>query len=139
MGEIIDRSHFRFLAVIQQEQADYLFKQDFLATELRLVGQSDVNIRIDKVDIIPFQSQTLPSVALGWMGGGDIPVNTNDPAADKALDSFYTLYGQVPVNAGDFTRLHGLSGTVRFSLPPQSLFVQAYRSLQQTAQKRYAL
>jgi len=139
MGEIIDRSHFRFLAIIQQEQADYLFKQDFLKTELRLAGQSDINIQIDKVDLIPYQNQKLPSVALGWMGGGDIPVSTTDATADKTLDSFYTLYGDLPANAGGFTRLHGLSGTVRFALPPQPLFVQAYRSLKQTAQKRYAL
>ena len=140
IGEIVDRRSFRFVAIIQQEQAESIFKNDFHETELRLTGQADVNVMLPNVKVIPYQNQRLPSVALGWLGGGEIPVSTNDSSGDKAKDSFFILYAEIP---GDqlqrITVLHGLSGTMRIKLSPQPLLVQAYRSVKQLIQKRYSL
>ncbi len=140
LGEIVDRRRFRFVAIVAQEEADFLFKQAFKKTELRLAGQADFNVALPQVTIIPYQSQRLPSVALGWLGGGEIAVNTNEPAGDRAKESFYLLRADIPaVQLHDVTVLHGLSGTLRIQLAPQPLVVQAYRAIKQLVQKRYAL
>ena len=140
LGEMIDRRSFRFLAVIQQEQAEYIFKNDFRQTELRLTGQVDVNVKLQQVKVIPYQNQRLPSVALGWLGGGEIPVSTNESSGEKARDSFFILHAEIPVNQLQrMTVLHGLSGTLRIKLPNQPLAVQGYRSVKQLIQKRYSL
>lgn len=140
LGEIVDRRKFRFVAIVAQEEADFLFKHAFKKTEMRLAGQADFNVALPLVTIIPYQSQRLPSVALGWLGGGDIAVNTNEPAGDRAQESFYLLRAEIPVEQlRAVTALHGLSGTLRIELAPQPLSVQAYRAVKQLVQKRYAL
>ena len=140
IGELVDRRSFRFVAIILQEQAEYIFRQDFHDTELRLAGQADANVILPNVKVIPYQNQRLPSVALGWLGGGEIPVSTNESSGDKAKDSFFLLHADVPgEQLQRITVLHGLSGTMRIKLSPQPLLVQAYRSVKQLIQKRYSL
>lgn len=140
VGEVVDRRRFRFLAIIQQEEAEYLFKQEFRDTQLRLTGQADVNLTLPQIKVIPYQNNRLPSVALGWLGGGEIPVNTSDPTGEKATESFYILHAEVPsLENVQLTVLHGLSGILRIRLAPQPLLVQAYRSVKQLVQKRYSL
>lgn len=140
MGEIVNRRSFRFLAVIPQEQAEYLFKNTFRKMELRLSGQVDNTLPLARVNIIPFQSQKLPSLSLGWTGGGDIPVTSNESTGARARDSFYTLYADIPsAQLPAMTALHGLSGTMRIQLTPQPAALQAYRAFKQLIQKRYGL
>lgn len=140
LGEVVDQRSFRFVAVLPQAQADILFKQDYQKVELRLSGQADGNVLLPKVAIIPFQSERLPSVALGWLGGGDIAVNTNEPSGQKAMESFYLLQTDIPTQQlSNLTVLHGLSGTLRFQTPAQPLFTRAYRAISQLLQKRYAV
>lgn len=140
VGEIVNRRGFRFLGVIPQEQADFLFKNDFRNIELRLAGHFDQTLTLTQIQIIPYQSQELPSLALGWTGGGDIAVTTNDASGAKAKDSFYTLFADIPAaQLPAMTALHGLSGTLRIRLSPRPLAVQAYRAVKQVIQKRYAL
>ena len=140
LGEVVDRRRFRFLALIQQEQADYLFSRDFRETDLRLSGQADANVTLGAVKVIPYQNQRLPSVALGLMGGGDIPTSSGDTTGERARDSFYSLHAEIPSDQlTQVTVLHGLSGILRIKLTPQPLLVQAYRGLKQLVQKRYSL
>jgi putative peptide zinc metalloprotease protein len=140
LGEVVDPSSFRFVAVVAQEQTDRLFRQDFNQAELRLAGQADGNVLLKQVQLIPFQSDRLPSVALGWLGGGDIAVNTNEPSGATARESFYLLQTELPnVALHDLTVLHGLTGTLRIQTPARPLANQAYRAIQQLLQKRYAV
>lgn len=140
LGEIVDPRSFRFVAVVAQEQTDRLFKQDFKQAELRFAGQADGNVLLTQMKIIPFQSDRLPSVALGWLGGGDIAVNTSEPSGATAKESFYLLQTELP-NAAlkGLSVLHGLTGTLRIQTPAQPLATQAYRAVQQLLQKRYAV
>lgn len=140
LGEVVDPRSFRFVAVVAQEQTDRLFKQDYQQADLRLAGQEDGNVRLTQLQIIPFQSDRLPSVALGWLGGGEIAVNTSEPSGATAKESFYLLQTELP-NAAllGLTVLHGLTGTLRVQTPAQPLATQAYRAVQQLLQKRYAL
>lgn len=140
LGEIVDPRSFRFVAVVEQEQTDRLFRQDFKQAELRFAGQADGNVLLTQMKIIPFQSDRLPSVALGWLGGGDIAVNTSEPSGATAKESFYLLQTELPKAAlKGLTVLHGLTGTLRIQTPAQPLATQAYRAVQQLLQKRYAL
>lgn len=140
LGEVVDASSFRFVAVMPQEQADIMFQNNFRHAELRLNGQADATLALPKVSIIPFQSDKLPSTALGWLGGGDIAVNTQEPSGTKAVESFFLLQGDIPAEQRrGLTVLHGLSGTLRLQTPAQPLASQAYRALKQLVQKRYAL
>ncbi|PIQ56285.1 MAG: hypothetical protein COW02_01385 [Comamonadaceae bacterium CG12_big_fil_rev_8_21_14_0_65_59_15] len=139
LGEVVDASSFRFVAVMPQEQADIMFQNNFRHAELRLSGQADATLALPKVSIIPFQSDRLPSTALGWLGGGDIAVNTQEPSGTKAVESFFLLQGDIPTEQRrGLTVLHGLSGTLRLQTPAQPLASQAYRALKQLVQKRYA-
>ena len=141
IGEVVDASGFRFVAVMRQEQADVMFQNNFRQAELRLAGQSAITIDVPKVNIIPFQSDKLPSTALGWLGGGEIAVNTQEPSGTKAMESFYLLQGEIPIlnTSKESTVYHGLSGTLRLKIPASPLASQAYRAIDQLVQKRYAL
>jgi putative peptide zinc metalloprotease protein len=139
LGEVVDASSFRFVAVMPQEQADVMFQNNFRQAELRLNGQADATLALPQVSIIPFQSDKLPSTALGWLGGGDIAVNTQEPSGTKAVESFFLLQSDIPAEQRHgLTVLHGLSGTLRLQTPAQPLASQAYRALKQLVQKRYA-
>jgi len=139
LGEVVDASSFRFVAVMPQEQADIMFQNNFRQAELRLTGQADATLALPQVSIIPFQSDKLPSTALGWLGGGDIAVNTQEPSGTKAVESFFLLQSDIPTEQRrGLTVLHGLSGTLRLQTPAQPLASQAYRALKQLVQKRYA-
>ncbi len=140
LGEVVDASSFRFVAVMPQEQADIMFQKNFSHAELRLSGQADAPLALPQVSIIPFQSDKLPSTALGLPGGGDIAVNTQEPSGTKAMESFFLLQSEIPAEQQlGFTVLHGLSGTLRLQTPAQPLLSQAYRTIKQLVQKRYAL
>ncbi len=141
LGEVVDTKGFRFVAVMRQEQADIIFKNNFRQAELRLTGQSGIKIDLPQVSIIPFQSDKLPSNALGWLGGGEIAVNTQESSGTKAIESFYILQGEIPAVQTNIesTIYHGLSGTVRLIVPSRPLISQAYRALDQLVQKRYAI
>lgn len=140
LGEVIDARSFRFVAVMPQEQADIVFQNTFMRAELRLSGQADVSLMLPEVRIIPFQSDKLPSTALGWMGGGDIAVHSQDASGAKAVESFFLLQGDIPVEQQQqVTLLHGASGTLRLQSKAQPLAGQAYRALKQLVQKRYAI
>lgn len=139
LGEVVDASSFRFVAVTPQEQADIMFQNSFGQAELRLSGQADRTLALPKVSILPFQSDKLPSTALGWLGGGEIAVNTEEPGGTKTMESFFLLQGEIPDEQRlGVTVLHGLSGTLRLQTPAQPLASQAYRALKQLVQKRYA-
>lgn len=140
LGEVVDTRGFRFLAVMPQEQADIVFKNQFVSAQLRLSGQADISLTLPQVNIIPFQSDKLPSTALGWMGGGDIAVQTQDTSGAKAMESFFLLQGEIPeAQKHQLTLLHGASGTLRLESRPQPLASQAYRALKQLVQKRYSI
>jgi putative peptide zinc metalloprotease protein len=140
LGEVVDVSRLRFVAVMQQDQANIMFQKSFQKAELRLDGQSDAAITLSQVSIIPFQSDKLPSTSLGWLGGGEIAVNTQEPSGTRALESFFIAQTNVPDEQHHgLTVLHGLSGTLRLQMVAQPLTSQAYRAIKQLLQKRYAL
>jgi len=140
LGETVQRRGFRFVAVVPQEQANELFAQHPREASIKLTGQADTSIAATSLKLIPYQQQKLLSPALGWLGGGDIAVNTEDRSGATAAESFFALYiGLPPQLPGAVVPLHGMSGEVRLELPGEPLFWQVRRALMQLMQKRYGI
>jgi putative peptide zinc metalloprotease protein len=140
LGLIIDEERFHFIAVIPQDEASSLFEEEIHLSEIRMKGEQGKNIVGTMGQIIPYRHERLPSPALGWNGGGDIAVNSNDESGVKAEEPFFVI--KIDVDKTDFSTietLHGRTGTVRFTLSTKPLLVQWVRDLRQVLQRRYQL
>jgi putative peptide zinc metalloprotease protein len=113
-----------------------LFGRPFPGADVRLFGQADSTLRINNLKVVPAEQQNLPSAALGWHAGGEIPSAPDDPQGRKAIEPFFEVHGEVQ-SAGDIALLHGRAGKARFDLPSEPLLPRWIRSLRQLLQKRY--
>ena len=138
LGHVISDGHLQFFAVITQEQANELFQYPLSKAELKLEGQTDQTLSVNGLAIVPYRSDILPSAALGWAGGGDIPTNVNDRDGPQAKDSFFYLRGNLQDNLPkNLIALQGLSGVLLIELPPTPLVTQLSKFFRQLIQKRY--
>ena len=138
LGLVINERAFYFSAIISQREASRLFTDEIRSAQVRLAGQAGVPVLVTGQKIIPAEHQTLPSAALGWRGGGEVPVSLTDPEGTSAVEPFFELratIATVPVPA----ILHGRSGKIRFDLAPEPLLEQWLRQLRQLLQKQYGL
>jgi putative peptide zinc metalloprotease protein len=138
IGELVDPGPFHFSAVVSQDEAADLFAGQIKKAEVRLYGQGGKNVEVTDFRIIPFQHEKLPSAALGWFGGGEVPVSTTDETGLQAVEPFFQIYGDVRPTPG-VALLHGRSGKLRFTLNPRPLLFQWGHSLRQLLQKRYQI
>ena len=138
VGEIVNEESFRFSAVVAQNEAANLFGDQIRKAEVRLYGQAGTNLEVQDYQIIPFQHERLPSAALGWFGGGEVPVSVSDETGLQAAEPFFQIYANLQP-APDVTFLHGRGGKVRFSLRPQPLLLQWARKFRQLLQERYQI
>jgi putative peptide zinc metalloprotease protein len=86
--------------------------------------------------VVPGGQRQLPSPALGWTGGGEVPVSLSEP--EKAAEPFFEVHAPLPATT-QAALLHGRSGTIRFDLPAKPLLLRLWRRLEQLVQKRYHL
>jgi putative peptide zinc metalloprotease protein len=138
IGQIVNGEAFRFSAIISQDEATELFTGKISKAEVRMHGQGGENLAVSKFQIIPYQQDKLPSAALGWRGGGDVPISTNDEKGTKAAEPFFQFYADI-VPSPDALLLHGMSGKLRLTLRPKPLLFQWLHSFRQLLQKRYQL
>lgn len=140
LGKIVDPRSFRFLAVVSQEEAARLFdERSFEHMAVRLYGQSHTEIPVRDVEVIPFQQQRLPSAALGWGAGGNIPVSHRDAQGLQTVEPYFRIAAELETSVGaEKTAFHhGRSGQIRFRLAAQPLIPQLARKVRQFFQKRY--
>ncbi|MBU3653463.1 MAG: hypothetical protein FGM44_10320 [Limnohabitans sp.] len=141
LGHVLDTSSgFQFVAVIPQESARELFGATLGSLRLRLAGQADQTFTLNKMSVLPYQRQKLPSAALGWHGGGDIATTQDDSHGEKASEEFYEI--RLPVDTRDTAHtvlVHGQKGTLNIELPSRTLYERISQSLRQLVQKRYRL
>jgi putative peptide zinc metalloprotease protein len=78
----------------------------------------------------------LPSSSLGWAGGGDIAVKTDDRQGTTSAEPFYEVRALLRESDAP-NLLHGRSGKIKFDLPMKPLLHQWSRKLRQIIQKRY--
>jgi putative peptide zinc metalloprotease protein len=88
--------------------------------------------------MIPGERRSLPSPALGWAGGGPIPVAQDDPDGRKTVEPFFEVRADLAPGT-KATLLDGRSGEIRFDLPAEPLLPRWTRQLRQLLQKRYQI
>ncbi len=138
VGQVINDGAFRFVAVVSQGEASRLFEGALRRGEVRLPGQAGAALVVTEQRVIPADRDQLPAPALGWRSGGEIPVRADDTAGTRAAESFFEVRAHLAPSS-DAALHHGRSGWLRYTLPPEPLGAQLYRSLRQLLQKRYGL
>ncbi|MFK5926817.1 MAG: hypothetical protein QM483_09320 [Desulfuromusa sp.] len=137
LGEIISNDNFLFTAVIRQEEAANIFAQQSIKQSVvRLAGMENNEIQVKNYQVIPFEQGELPSAALGWKGGGIIPVTGADAQGLQTIEPFFRISAELEKTGEQFLR-HGHSGQIRFNLPAEPLVKQLYRKARQFLQQRY--
>lgn len=141
LGHVIDpKAPFEFVAVVSQEHAREIFDAGQGRLRLRLVGQSDKTLAIDQLLVLPYQRNRLPSASLGWMGGGDMPVLSQDSKGETSSEDFYEVRARLEPHAEQYVALvSGLKGVLCIDMPSRSVFARVYESVRQLVQKRYYL
>lgn len=135
IGELVDPERVRFSGVVTQDDASFLFHERIRATGVRLRGDADRRIGVRVAAILQAEKRRLPSAGLGFMGGGDIAVRSDDQEGTTATESFFELRAELEP-AADVALLHGRSGKLRCWLPPEPLLSQWTRKFRQVLQKR---
>lgn len=136
LGLLVNPASFDFIATVRQEDVAALFGPNLHRATVRLMGDSGTPILFKPRRFIPGDQKVLPSAALGWKGGGDIPVAADDTTGNHAAEPFFEVIGSLDSTRG-VVLLDGRSGKVRFSLPAEPLLQRWTRSLWQLLQKRY--
>ena len=140
LGDLVDTRSFRFSGVISQEQAQEIFASRIQGGDIAVLGQADHRVALTDISVIPYESTKLASASLGWLGGGDVPVRTDENSGTQAREPFFVLRGNLPqqLPAG-LVPMHGLSGKMKIFLKPQTIWAQASMALRQLVQKRYSV
>jgi putative peptide zinc metalloprotease protein len=138
LGLITDPSKFQFIAVVGQIDADRIFAHPVKGSEVRLRGQAQDALEVANLKMIPGERRSLPSPALGWAGGGPIPVAQDDPEGRKTIEPFFEVRADLAPGS-KATLLDGRSGEIRFDLPAEPLLPRWTRQLLQLLQRRYQI
>ena len=138
LGLITDPAKFQFIAVVAQTDADRIFAHPVNGSEVRLLGQASTPLQVANLKMIPGERRNLPSPALGWAGGGPIPVAQDDPDGRKTIEPFFEVRADLTPGA-KAAMLDGRSGQIRFDLPAEPLLPRWTRQLRQLLQKRYQI
>lgn len=134
---IIPLENAYFQAVVNQEESFNIFANKVYRGTLKLYGLSEYSLDVNNIQIIPFQKQELPSAALGWLGGGDIAVSSQDNNGTKTKESFFEL--KANINSTNLSLHHGRSGILKIELEDKTLLDRLIVSLQQILQKHYRI
>lgn len=141
IGTIVKSKDLNFFAVINQEEAYELFDKDKqLTASVKFFGQGEKEFYLENVRLIPFARNQLPSAALGWFGGGDISVSSEDSDGKKTTEFFFEISGTFILNEKDKHIIkEGRTGVLKVELEKSSLGRQIYIKINQLLQKRYKI
>lgn len=138
LGLLIDPNSFEFSATVAQEELDRLFTRKHQQAEVRMHGECGQRLALGTLKVLPAEQYVLPTIALGWAGGGNIPVSRKDQQGRVAAEPFFSVIGVVS-NAQSVAMLHGRTGVARFDVAPEPLLPRGMRVFWQFLQKRYQL
>jgi putative peptide zinc metalloprotease protein len=137
-GILINPTGFEFSATVKQEEVDRLFNHAHSDGQVRLHGQAGQVISVTQLRTIPGEQYVLPTIALGWAGGGEMAISRSDPKGRTAAEPFYSVIGKITAPPGSLL-VHGLTGNIRFNIGNEPLLPRGMRKLQQLLQKRYQI
>ena len=138
IGYVASLDNLIIRATAGQELVAMLMEQAYKDVEIRVKGRPDLLFtgRIEKISSAG--QEILPSEALGYAGGGEIPVHPRDPRGLKAAEKFFEvrirLSGDRPVQL-----FPGQKVIVRISLGSKPLGVQWWQSFRQLFQRRFRI
>jgi putative peptide zinc metalloprotease protein len=138
IGHLIGERSFVFSAIVSQRSVSRLFANETGRGRIRLAGRSGESLAVERVVFIQAEQQRLPSAALGVAAGGSLGVQPADGAGVRATESFFEVRA-FPVAGHSPVALHGLTGALRFQLPPEPLLPRILRRLQQLFQTHFSL
>jgi len=123
-------------ATAGQELAALLVEQAYEQLEIRVKGRPEVMLtgRIEK--IFPAGQEVLPSEALGYAVGGNMPTLSQDPRGITAAEQFFEIRIR-PIPDSSVRLLSGQRVVVRIQMPSKPLAAQWWRSLRQLFQRRF--
>ncbi len=145
VGRVVDESDYYFSAIVTQTKSHYLFERDGVERlrhpEVRLRGQAGEVIPVSSLRVIPADLVSLPSTALGMLGGGDIQV-ASDPYSGgrRTKEPVFEVRADIEPSAGENVVLqHELGGVVRMRLRDEPYLWQWVRKGRQLLQERYRI
>ena len=124
--------------IFPQEEANALFQRPVKSAEVRLTGQSAYTLDSSAVTVTPYQRRQLASPALGWLGGGQIAVNTEEKTGQRTLESFFEVQANLRPHT-EAVPISGMTGWLRLAMPWRPLLAQIQLAFMQLLQKRYQL
>jgi putative peptide zinc metalloprotease protein len=135
LGEVVNPQHHRFVAIVPQEMVSILAQSELNSAEIRIRGASWNTLHSSELNFIPFQRFELPSLALGWEGGGAIMTKRNDSGEVVSVEPFFEIHANLAqgVLAGVND---GKTGLLKLSLEWRSLWWQMSQRAMQLLQTR---
>jgi len=104
--------------------------------EIRAAGRPDPTIEGTIEKIFPAGQEELPSEALGYVGGGSMPVDVRDPRGMKTAEKFFEI--RIRPRLGDATEwFTGQRVVVRIRLRSKPLAAQLWHYGRQLFQRRF--
>jgi len=138
LGLLVNPASFEFAATVMQDDVDAVLAQKTKRADVRLYGDVATKLAVQDWRVIPGGQRMLPSAALGWRGGGEIPVATEDNQPNRAAEPFFEVVGKFGASP-DVALLDGRTGKIRFQLEAEPLLPRWFRRLWQLFQKRYQI
>ena len=136
LGQIVDDKNFYFASVIPQQETSFIFSDDIRSSAVRVSGQTDQTIPVVDYTKIPMEHNILPSPALGWRAGGEVPVDIKDTSGMRSAEPFYEVRAMLDPSVKDGL-YYGRSGRICYKLAAKPLLQQWWLKLRQLLQKRY--
>ncbi len=125
-----------FRVTAGQDVAAMIFEQAQRTVEVRIKGRPDRTLtgQIDK--IFPAGSDELPSEALSYAAGGDLPTRSPTPRDRTAAEKFFEI--RIKPAASDATALFtGQRVVARLTMTRKPLLVQWWQSARRLFQRRF--
>ena len=158
LGVVQGDGDFYISAVVKQDDVSRLFtNQQVNGTEVRVRGQEGIALGVRNFNALPAERESLPSAALGLLGGGNSAVDTNNSPdgrslasrgvvdaaqakGTKATEPVFEIRATLDPQANSGLRLvHGQRAVARMTLPAEPLMWQWVRTIRQLFQRTYQI
>lgn len=138
VGYVASLNEVLIRATAGQNVAAMLIEQADKKVEMRVKGRPEAFLTGEIEQIFPAGQELLPSVALGYAGGGAMPTQTEDQLGTRAAEKFFEI--RIKPNSDSSVRLlTGQRVVVRIRMSSKPLVIQWWQSARQLFQRRFRI